>query len=197
MKWYLKLQVSLLKLAITTIAIGLSSCQDSGYITPPTQILNATLNTTSAEGYSHFSHDGRYLVYTSDRNSKRGIFLYDLQSRRLIPLPGLNQPGSMQYQADISADGRYIVYVSEQLGKPDIFLYDRVAPESKNITQNFIGEVRNPTISGNGRFITFEGNRSGQWDIEIYDRGLGTDLSLPGNLPSTPDENTPAAEENN
>lgn len=184
MRWYLKPKLFIVRLVVTTIMFGLSSCQDSGYITPQTQIVNATLNSSSAEGASNFSHDGRYLIYTSDRNSKRSIFLYDLQRRRLLPLPGLNLPGSMQSQADISADGRYIVYVSEQLGKPDIFLYDRLAAKSTNLTKNFIGEVRNPSISGNGRFIAFEGNRLGQWDIEIYDRGLGIDLSLPVDTPT-------------
>ena len=185
MKWCL--QTRLNKLVLTTILFGLTSCQNSGFITPQTQIINATLNSSSAEGSSNFSHDGRYLIYTSDRNSQRSVLLYDLRSRSLIPLPGLNQQGSMQSQADLSADGRYIVYVSEQFGKPDIFLYDRLTSKSTNLTKSFIGEVRNPSISGNGRFVAFEGNRSGQWDIEIYDRGLGVDLSLPGNL-SNPSE---------
>jgi Tol biopolymer transport system component len=88
----------------------------------------------------------------------------------------------MQSQADISADGRYIVYCSEQLGKSDIYLYDRLTAESQNLTNNFIGEVRHPSISGNGRFVSFEGNRAGQWDIEIYDRGSQIDLSMPQNL---------------
>ena len=185
MKWFLKAHLA--KLVLTTIILGLSSCRNSGYITPPTQTINATLNSSSTEGDAHFSHDGRYLIYTSDRNSKQSVYLYDLQRRRLIGLPGLNQPGSVQSQADISADGRYIVYLSEQLGKPDIFFYDRLTAKSKNLTKNFIGEVRHPSISGNGRFISFEGNRSGQWDIEIYDRGLDVDLSLPRNFPVTPD----------
>ena len=188
MRWFHKPQIRLLELVVMNIAIALGGCQESGYITPPTQTLSGSLNTRTTEADPHFSDNGRYLIFTSDRNSQRSVFLYDLQSRRLLSLPGLNQPRSMQYQADISADGRYIVYVSEQLGKPDIFLYDRVALNRKNITQNFIGEVRNPTISANGRFIAFEGNRAGQWDIEIYDRGLGTDLSLPSNLPSTSEE---------
>ncbi len=184
MKWFLKLL--LVKLAITTIILALGGCRDSGYITPPTQTFNATLNSTSAEKDANFSYDGRYLIFTSDRASKRSIFLFDVQRRRSVALPGLNQLGSMQYEGDISADGRYIVYVSEQLGKTDIFLYDRSDAKSQNLTKNFLGEVRKPSISGNGRFISFEGNRSGQWDIEIYDRGFGTDLSLPNNLKVTP-----------
>jgi Tol biopolymer transport system component len=162
------------------IAIAISGCREPGYITPPPVVsLISSLNTKTAEIQPHFSHDGHYLVFSSDRQKTRKVFLYDVRKRRLLPLPGLNQQESMQYQPDLSADGRYIVYVSEQFGKPDILLYDRATRETQNLTRNFLGEVRNPTISGNGRFIAFEGNRSGQWDIEIYDRGLDTQLSLP------------------
>ncbi|VEP17615.1 Periplasmic component of the Tol biopolymer transport system [Hyella patelloides LEGE 07179] len=166
-------------LILWLIAIALTGCREPGYVTPPVVSLGSSLNTKAAEIQPHFSHDGHYLVFSSDRQKSRNVFLYDVRNRRLLPLPGLNQLQSMQSQPDISADGRYIVYVSEQLGKPDIFLYDRVARETKNITRNFLGQVRNPTISGNGRFIAFESDRSGQWNIEIYDRGLGTQLSLP------------------
>ncbi|MGF1542106.1 MAG: TolB family protein [Pleurocapsa sp.] len=180
MRWFHKLQRQYSLLLVTSIVTGLASCQNSGYyITPPGQTFSGTLNTIVREGGANFSHDGRYLVFHSDRNSQRSIYLYDLQSSRLVNLPGLNKPGSMQFDADLSADGRYIVYVSEELGKTDIFVYDRAALNSENITKNLIGEVRNPTISGNGRLVAFESNRNGQWDVEIYDRGLTTDLSLP------------------
>ncbi|MCC0175758.1 PD40 domain-containing protein [Waterburya agarophytonicola K14] len=190
MKWCNSLRSG--KLALAIAIFSLFGCQSSRYITPPTQAINATLNSSSAEGHGRLSHDGRYLIYHSDRlNSQRSIFLYDLQRRRLVPLPGLNQPGSMQYQADLSSDGRNMVYVSEQLGKTDIFLYNRLTGKSQNLTKNFIGEVRNPSISGNGRFVCFESNRSGQWDIEIYDRGVGIDFSQPGNIYNVPDTSSP------
>ncbi|MEO1690089.1 MAG: biopolymer transporter [Cyanobacteria bacterium J06631_6] len=188
MEWCLK-HSKIVKLILTAAGLWLGSCQNSRYITPPTQSINAKLNSVAAEGDVNFSYNGRYLVYTSDRASKRSVYLYDLQRQRIISLPGVNQPGSMQSQGDISADGRYLVYLSEQLGKTDIYLYDRATAKSQNITRNFIGEVRRPSISGNGRFIAFEGNRGGQWDIEIYDRGTTIDLSAPQNSnvsPSTP-----------
>ncbi|WP_036485737.1 PD40 domain-containing protein [Myxosarcina sp. GI1] len=191
MKWYCKFKSRLGKYLAIAVTFALASCSESGYVTPPTQILNATLNTTAAEGHPRFSYDGRYLVFTSDRSSQRRVLLYDRQRNRLLSLAGLNQSGSMQSQADISADGRYIVYVSEQLGKPDIFVYDRLALNTKNITKNFVGEVRNPTISGNGRFVAFEGEHSGQWDIQIYDRGLSQGLSLPSNSPATESNSPP------
>lgn len=189
MKWCPNFRITIIttRLVIAIATWGLVGCQQSRYITPSTQTINPTLNSSAAEGSAHFSHDGRYLVYTSDRHAQRSVFLYDLQRRRLISLPGLNQPGSMQSQADISADGQYIVYVSEQLGKTDIFVYDRLTAKTKNLTKNLLAEVRNPSISGNGRFIAFESNRWGQWDIEIYDRGINIDLSQPRNLFNQPE----------
>ncbi len=184
----------LLILAVSLI-LGLSGCLNSfldgfstrGFVTPPTQTLGATLNSIAPDQEPRYSYDGRYLVFSSDRLAQRSIYLYDVQQRRLIDLPGLNQPGSLQEQPDISADGRYIVYISEQLGKPDVFVYDRQSLQAEPITENILAEVRHPTISGNGRFIAFESTRAGQWDIEIYDRGSGVELSLPtGSVPSIP-----------
>lgn len=166
-------------LAISLIC-GLSGCSsDASLVAPPPQDFGSSLNTTAAEQYASFSYDGRYLAFASDRRGNRGIWLYDLQSRRLVPLPGLNQPGIVQDEPDISADGRYLVYVSEQSGKRDIFVYDRISLKTENLTQNWLGEVRHPTISGNGRFIAFETNRTGQWDMVIYDRGSNAEVSIP------------------
>ncbi len=170
------------KLIANSLLISLGSCSHSGFITPPTQPLGNVLNTRSSEQHPRFSYEGRYLVFASDRQGKRSIWLYDQINGRLLPLPGLNQLGSVQDQPDISADGRYIVYVSEQEGKQDIFVYDRQTSQVQNITKNILGEVRHPTISGNGRLVAFESNRSGQWDIIIYDRGLNAPLSLPSQL---------------
>ncbi|MDJ0597986.1 MAG: biopolymer transporter [Crocosphaera sp.] len=178
-KLHLKWVEGYVKLFTTSILISLVSCANSGFITPPIQPLGNSLNTRSSEQHPRFSYEGRYLVFASDRQGKRSVWLYDQFNGRLLPLPGLNQPGSRQDQPDISADGRYIVYVSEQEGKQDIFVYDRQTSRADNITKNILGELRHPTISGNGRLVAFESNRSGQWDIIIYDRGLNAPLSLP------------------
>jgi len=163
-----------LAIAVYVVAIG---CEERSYLAPPPQ--TTALNSYRSEEAPSLSHDGRYLVFTSDRGGQRGIFLYDLRERKAIDLPGLNRANSIQDQPDISADGRYIAYISEERGKPDVFVYDRLAFESEIITENLLGEVRAPAISGNGRFATLAANRQGQWDIEVYDRGAGIDLSLP------------------
>lgn len=180
MKWFLNYLVKISNLTfLVLILVGLGGCREQGFLTPPTQNFGSTLNSVVADQQPRYSYDGRYLVFTSDRLSQRRVYLYDVPNKRLIDLPGLNPPNSIQDQPDISADGRYIVYISEQRGKPDVFVYDRQSFESEVITENLLAEVRHPTISGNGRFVAFESNRSGQWDIEIYDRGSNIEQSLP------------------
>jgi Tol biopolymer transport system component len=168
---------------IVALTFGLIGCNDQGFLTPPPEHFGATLNSRGEDNHPRFSYQGNYLVFDSNRNSQQGIYLYDVRKRELIPLLGINQPNSFQYQPDISADGRYVVYVSEEEGKTDIFLYDRQSFQKENLTKDQLGEVRNPTISGNGRFIAFEMNRVGQWDIMIYDRGANTQLSFPEDPP--------------
>ncbi|TVQ65236.1 MAG: biopolymer transporter [Spirulina sp. DLM2.Bin59] len=170
---------------VVTIIFGLlglllPGCGDRTPITPPPVPFGATLNSNAADEQPRLSYNGRYLVFTSDRGNQRRVYLYDLQRRQLIPLPGLNQPGVFTDQPDVSADGRYIVYVSEQYGKPDVFLYDRQQLRAEPLTRNLPGEARHPTISGNGRFIAYATNRTGQWQIEVFDRGVESPTSLPG-----------------
>ncbi len=172
---------------IICLTFLLNSCSDEGFLTPPTVQFGATLNSRGSDSHPRFSYQGNYLVFDSDRDSKQGIYLYDVKNAKLIPLPGLNQPNSFQYQPDLSADGRYLVYVSEEEGKTDIFLYDRISFQKENLTKNQIGEVRFPTISGNGRFISYELNRAGNWDIMIYDRGASAELSFPESIPIAPE----------
>jgi Tol biopolymer transport system component len=151
--------------------LDLFACTNSSLILAPTSFLDSALNTISNQDSPRFNLDGHYLVLASDRQGKRGIWLYNLIEHKMVPLPGLNQPNTRQDQPDISGNGRYIVYLSEQFGKSDILLYDRQSQKIKNLTSNFAFPVRHPTISGNGRFIAYEVNRSGRWDIAIYVRG--------------------------
>lgn len=161
------------------LLFGLLPNADRGFISPPPQNNPMALNSGSADEHPQFSYNGRYLIFASDRQTTRNLFLYDWQQRRFLNLPGVNSPNSRQDEPDISGDGRYLVYISEENGKVDVYLYDRQTNRKENLTKNLLGAMRHPTISGNGRLVAFENNRRGQWHLEIYDRGGNTPLSLP------------------
>ena len=94
------------------------------------------LNSASRETEPSLSADGRFIAFVSTRPQRAGapagsgnldVYLYDLQAKALVPLPGLNGPGADQSPA-LSPDGRFITFVSERFGGTgarDLYLYDR------------------------------------------------------------------------
>ncbi|MGB0561868.1 MAG: TolB family protein [Spirulinaceae cyanobacterium] len=153
---------------VAVFFLFLTSC--SLFIRP--QIPTGGLNSNKAEEYPSYSGDGRFLAFASDRRpGHRDIFLYDLESRQLIPLPNLNRRDSSQDQPALSADGRYLAYVSTERGRTDVLVYDRETARSRLLTANVQGSVRQPTITADGAQVAFQTNQLGQWNIAIVDLG--------------------------
>jgi beta propeller repeat protein len=123
---------------------------------------------------------GRYVAFVSDRGGSQDVYLYDLTTRQLVDLPGLNALDTIAAEPDISGDGRYIVFSGSRLGESDIYLYDRQTRQLRNFTLTLKAGVRRPTISADGSTIAFESNASGQWDIVLYNRA-GQPLDIPTN----------------
>ena len=134
------------------------------------EVIPGGINSNAPEEYPAYSPDGRYLAFASDRRGHRDIFLYDLQAKKLLPLPNLNRRDSTQDQPALSSEGRYIVYVSTERGKADIFVYDRQQQRSELLTANIKGSSSHPTINGNGSQIAFQASQLGQWKIVIISR---------------------------
>lgn len=123
---------------------------------------------------------GRYIVFMSDRFGRQDIYLFDMATRSLVDLPGLNAFDAIASDPDVSENGRYIVFTRSRQGRVGIFLYDRETRQLRNLTANLQAEVRRPTISADGSRIAFESSANGQWDILVYDRS-GRPLNVPTN----------------
>jgi Tol biopolymer transport system component len=152
---------------IIFLSLNLASCSSALWTTP--QLPSGGVNSLFPEEYPAYSSDGKFLAFASDRDGSRSIYLYDLEQRSLVNLPGLNRFNSLQDQPALSSDGRYIVYVSTERGKSDIMVYDRVTRNNKLLTVNIKASVRQPTITGDGRYIAFQTNETGQWKIAIVE----------------------------
>lgn len=167
-------------LTLTFILIVLSSYGSSARLLSfPFDSGGRSLNSSAAEFTPRVS--GRYIIFSSDRLGRQDIYLFDMVSRSLVDLPGLNSFDVIASNPTVSANGRYIVFYSSRQGKSGIFLYDRETRQLRNLTNNLQAEVRNPTISADGNRIAFESSASGQWDILIYDRS-----GQPINVPTEP-----------
>lgn len=153
-------------LSVATLGLVLWGCGGERPLTPTSAL--SGVKTIFDENNPNVSANGRYLVFSSNRDGSHNVYLYDLQERRIQNLPGLNSEQFSATQPAVSENGRFIVFVSNRLGKSEVFLYDRQTRRLENISRGNPGDVRNPSISGDGGIIAYETNALGQWDIEVY-----------------------------
>ncbi|MEO1211777.1 MAG: hypothetical protein AAFX78_20030, partial [Cyanobacteria bacterium J06638_20] len=110
----------------------LNSCGTARQLNLPFNPSDTSLNTPYSETEPYFS-SGRYLTFVSDRSGTPDVYLYDVQERRLVELPGLNSVDSVATHPRISDNGRYLVFAGNRQGKTDVYLYDRQMRVLKNL----------------------------------------------------------------
>ncbi len=162
------------KIIVFSLLMGvLTACGDTN-----NTLIPVSLNSRFNDEEPTLSGNGRFLALVSSRNGSSEITLYDLEEKRFVSLPGVNQRDAISSHPSLSRTGRYLVYITSKMGTPAIALYDRITQRNEIITQGYRYWVKNPQISPNGRYITFETARRGQWDIEVLDRGPNIELDL-------------------
>jgi TolB protein len=111
-----------------------------------------------------WSHDGQYLVYSSERDKNWGIYLLDIRKYRetmLFSAKGLNLVGG------ISPEGR-IAFSSSKDGSPELYVMSLDGSDLKKLTRSFGIDV-SPVFSPDGSQIAFVSDRGGSPQIYIMD----------------------------
>ena len=155
----------------------------SGCTTVDVTSVVATLNSRYHDQDPSLSGDGKLVAFVSNRDGQKRIYIYSIERKTLINLPGLNLGEAIAETPSLSYTGRYIAYISSIQGRPDLILYDRATGKSELLTRGYRSWLRNPSISPDGRYVVFETSRRGQWDLEVLDRGPFVELDLPDGIP--------------
>jgi Tol biopolymer transport system component len=113
---------------------------------------------------------GFLAVFVSDRRGSEDLYVYNIRSGSLMPMPGLNDLDRLPESPAMSEDGRWIVFIGTRQGRTALYLYSRDAQQARELVPGLRYAVRNPTISADGQLIAVEVNRDRQWDIAIYRR---------------------------
>ncbi|NJB69691.1 Tol biopolymer transport system component [Saonia flava] len=109
------------------------------------------------------SPDGKWVVFTSERNGRPQLFLKSIQDGSNPRL--LVTSNSMQDQMDFSPDGEWMAFVSTHEGNSDIYklpfspLDTLDISEAVNLTNNKGGDFR-PKFSNDGKKIAFSSDRA-------------------------------------
>jgi len=119
-------------------------------------------------GYTLSATGGFMVIWAQEHVEQQdSLYLFDLKSRELRPLPDLDSP--MRYPT-VSPDGKLIAFVSPAAEGPEIFLYDIASGQMQQLT-NKRARHYTPTFITNDR-ILFGSDRDGE--DELYVINLST-----------------------
>lgn len=121
--------------------------------------------------YPSFSPDGEFIVYMSERDKNRDLFIMDLEGNDVAQL---TEEPAYDYEPAWSPDGGQIAFVSRRTGGSEIYVMDVDGTKVRQITDNSSLDWR-PVWSPDGEWILFESWRNDNADIFIM-RPDGSDV---------------------
>lgn len=102
-----------------------------------------------------FSRDGKWIVFTSERNGSADVY-------RVHPdgsgLERLTDDPAFDDQGALSPDGKYLAFVSSRTKQADIWLLEIATKKLRNLTNHPAGDFR-PSWSPDGQWIAFSSDR--------------------------------------
>jgi TolB protein len=111
--------------------------------------------------YPSFSPDGQQIVYMSERDKNRDLYIADLQGNDIARL---TSDPTYDYEPAWSPDGKQIVYVSRKTGDSEIYLMGVDGSHVRQLT-DVHGLDWRPTWSPDGKWIVYESWRNGNADV--------------------------------
>ena len=121
--------------------------------------------------YPSYSPDGQQIVYMSERDDNRDLFIMDLEGNDVLRL---TDSLANDYEPSWSPTGEYIAFVSRRSGDSEIFIMNADGSNQIQINESPQLDWR-PTWSPDGEWIAFESWRNGNADIFVM-RKDGSDL---------------------
>jgi len=139
--------------------------------------------------YPSFSPDGSRIVYMSERDGNRDLYIMDLRGN---DVQRLTEDERHDYEPSWSPDGRKIAFTSRRDGNSEIYVMDADGSNVVRLTDD-PGLDWRPVWSPDGEWIAFESWRTGKGDIYIMRpdggdlRQLTTDPAEDGHPTFSPD----------
>ena len=145
--------------------------------------VNITRQPKSNDIISHgncFSPDGELIVFTSERDGNKNIYLSNISGTEVEQLTNHE---SNDFEPTFSPDGELIIFTSERDGNKEIYSIDMRSKRIKNLTNNR-GDDWNPRFYPDGQKIIFQSSRDNNWEIYMMNLNGSKQTNLT-NHPST------------
>jgi Tol biopolymer transport system component len=119
-----------------------------------------------------FSGDGKWVIFTSDRNGSSDIYRVHLDGNGLEQL---TSDPSFDDQAVFSPNGEKIAFVSSRNGQADIYVMEISTRKISNITNHPAGDFR-PAWSPDGKWIAFSTDRDSKKPMPVFTIWQSTEI---------------------
>lgn len=101
------------------------------------------------------SPDGKWIIFTSERNGSADIYRAHADGKRL---ERLTEDAGFDDQAAVSPDGKSLAFVSSRSGQADIWILELKTKKLRNLTNHPAGDFR-PAWSPDGEWLAFSTDR--------------------------------------
>lgn len=147
----------------------LYSCKDDIFIFNPStnELKNITENLNGNAQYPSWSNDGKSILYTSNHLGTNEIFLYEVDSEKVLQLTGSD---SNNERGELSPNGKFLAFSSDSLekGNQEILIKNLENGNIQNISRSSGIELI-ARFSNDGRKLFYGTNKDGNWEIYSYD----------------------------
>ena len=154
----------LLALILMVLPFAIQGC--GGPRPKPIPELNGLLR-QSASGRREPVLSQRWIASLSQRGGRERVELIDLNSRRPVPLPGLNRADALPISVSLSADGERLAVVQQREERTELVLYRRSVGTLQRLPLEPPGVPRAVSLNGTGRRLAVQVSRGGRWDIDL------------------------------
>ena len=109
----------------------------------------------------------KWLVALANYQGKDKIEMIDINSKKRVPLPGINRADSQPISVSISANGERLALIRQRADQTELLIYRRKVGSLQRIELKPKGIPRRVSLDSSGRVLAVQVSRSGRWDIEV------------------------------
>ncbi len=153
-----------IKSSFVVLIFFLSSCYGVGM--RPINSLNY-LFSESSNSLREPILTNEWLVTLSANQGKEKIELFNLRTRKKVPLPGLNRADAQPISVSISANGERLAVIRQRSDKTELVIYRRRIGTIQRLEITPKGVPRRVSLDGLGKRLAVQISRNGRWDVEV------------------------------